>query len=735
MTEREQWKNLMQMAQDFENRGKYTEGILKAEAALELAEYILPEDLSLTLNNIAGLYYHQGEYSKAEIFYQQALELDKQRLGSHHLNVAINLNNLAVLCKEFGKYTQAEDYHKQSLEIRKRQLGNHHPDVAISLGNLAFLYNNNQQYNKSLEYFELAITCQYNHLRSQFVYVNEQDHQLYLNRIKLTLERLLYYLYTHLSEDQSAIKIGLRAILLTKALSATATNSRHAFLYSDKYSHLQPQFQLIRNLTAQINNLDYDNSSRADILNQIREIEIEIAKAAPEMTLPDSLRIDRQEIVLQLPQDSTLIEFIRFDLYNLDNDSWGNARYFAFILHKSQPDSIEMVDLGAAKDIDELVKSFRPAIIADFKQLTTAALPKPATTLPPAPIPIPLQPKIDVLEEIQEKLIAPLLPHLTTTHIVIAPDGDLCHLPFHFLLPDRIVTYLTTGRDLLRTPSPKLPNRSIVIADPNFQQLPIDPSTNSSISNASIQSATIQDLKFDPLPNFGILGKAIADRLNAQAYYQAAATKTAITNSSCPQILCILTHGFTLDATDKETDPMARSGLALSGADLDRNNLLLANEIATLDLHSNDLTILVACETALGEIKPGEGVYGLRRAFSIAGAKTTIATLWNIPVLASVILVKRFFDNLLIHQMGKGAALLEAQKYLRTRSQDELKQTQSGLDALDELEKAKYDLEGVTYPFAHPYFWAAWICLGETGQMKYLTNETLEEFNIDGNVP
>jgi tetratricopeptide (TPR) repeat protein len=715
--------SLNNLASLYDSLRRYEEAERLLLRALEIQEQQLGKDhgdVATSLNNLASLYDSLGRYGESERFYIKALKIDEQRLGSNHPSVAISLNNLASLYDSLGRYEEAKSYFVRALKIKKHQLGINHPSVANSLNNLAGVYYMQRQYGKALEYFHAALTCYYNHLRHEFTYIREQDHQHYLTNIKFTLELLLSFVYTHFKNDRAAIDIIFCAIVLTKALSATATATRNALLHSDRYPHLQPKINQIRNLIAQNNHLDYndeDRKLREKNLDQIRVIDFEIAQAAPEIMLPDALTIDQKEIALQLPQNSTLIEFIRFDLYNLENDSWGDACYLAFIFHQSHPESIQMVDLGSTKDIDKLVKSFRPAIIADFKQLTTA-LPKPATIPLSTPIPIPLQPKIDVLEEIQEKLIAPLVPHLITSHIVIAPDGDLCHLPFHFLLPDRIVTYLTTGRDLLHTPSPKPPNRSIVVADPDFQQLPINPPGNSSIANASVQSATIQDLKFDPLPNFGILGKAIAYRLNAQAYYQAAATKAAITNSPCPQILSILTHGFALDATDNETDPMARSGLALSGADLDRSNLLLANEIATLDLHSNDLTILVACETALGEIKPGEGVYGLRRAFSIAGAKTTIATLWNIPVLASVILVEKFFDNLQIHKMGKGAALLEAQKYLRTRSQDELKQTQSGLDALDELKAAKYDLEGVTYPFAHPYFWAAWICLGETGAME-----------------
>jgi hypothetical protein len=91
----------------------------------------------------------------------------------------------------------------------------------------------------------------------------------------------------------------------------------------------------------------------------------------------------------------------------------------------------------------------------------------------------------------------------------------------------------------------------------------------------------------------------------------------------------------------KVENPMLRSGLAFAGANAWLQGKLLPNEagkglvfaqdVAALDLWATELAVLSACNTAMGDIKIGEGVFGLRRAFAVAGAKTLVMSLWSVP--------------------------------------------------------------------------------------------------------
>jgi CHAT domain-containing protein len=166
-----------------------------------------------------------------------------------------------------------------------------------------------------------------------------------------------------------------------------------------------------------------------------------------------------------------------------------------------------------------------------------------------------------------------------------------------------------------------------------------------------------------------------------------------------PRVLHIATHGFfqiaNLDVENKEDllkyNPLWRSGVVLSVAtnsketDNKQENInegiLTAYEAMNLNLDSKQLVVLFACETGLGEIKNGEGVYGLQRAFKVAGAKNIIMSLWKVDDVATQELMTLFYDNWLKMNNSRKAF---------TATQQELRKK---------------------YP--QPYYWGAFVLVGE----------------------
>jgi CHAT domain-containing protein len=163
-----------------------------------------------------------------------------------------------------------------------------------------------------------------------------------------------------------------------------------------------------------------------------------------------------------------------------------------------------------------------------------------------------------------------------------------------------------------------------------------------------------------------------------------------------PGILHIATHGFFNSNAMETKNPLLYSGLLLSSANrtiagekpnpLQEDGVLSAYEAMNLNLDNTDLVVLSACETGLGEIKNGEGVYGLQRAFKVAGAKSIIMSLWKVDDNATQELMVAFYKHWLNDAAGttsiKRAAFLKAQKEL----------------------KAKYP---------NPYYWGAFVMVGE----------------------
>jgi CHAT domain-containing protein len=105
-----------------------------------------------------------------------------------------------------------------------------------------------------------------------------------------------------------------------------------------------------------------------------------------------------------------------------------------------------------------------------------------------------------------------------------------------------------------------------------------------------------------------------------------------------------------------------------------------------LDLLSTELVVLSACETGLGDIRVGEGVFGLRRAFLLAGAKTLVMSLWKVPDAQTQMLMEGFYKRIL-EGHPREEALRQAQLAVKE-----------------------------TYP--EPFYWAAFICQGDPGPLR-----------------
>ncbi|MBK7816634.1 MAG: CHAT domain-containing protein [Sphingobacteriaceae bacterium] len=174
-------------------------------------------------------------------------------------------------------------------------------------------------------------------------------------------------------------------------------------------------------------------------------------------------------------------------------------------------------------------------------------------------------------------------------------------------------------------------------------------------------------------------------KLTTTTLYGKEATETKMKNIKSPDILHIATHGYFLaDLSKMETNkvlgidiavakenPLLRSGLLLANCDnvFDENyhstgadnGVLTAYEAMTLNLDKTDLVVLSACETGLGSVKQGEGVYGLQRAFLIAGAKSIIMSLWSVSDEATMELMTAFYSNY-AKTGNKQQSFAEAQK-------------------------------------------------------------------------
>jgi CHAT domain-containing protein len=338
----------------------------------------------------------------------------------------------------------------------------------------------------------------------------------------------------------------------------------------------------------------------------------------------------------------------------------------------------------------------------------------------------------------------PLVPLLGNVRkLFLSPDGQLSLVSFaalhdgrRFLIDAWDITYLTSGNELLPRLADIPAARSVaVLADPDFgsplaapvltaQPAPVPLERSAPLERFfSSVRAELTDRPFPPLPGTRKEAEAI-HRLfpEAQILLGSAATKEALLKLPTPGILHLATHGFFLeDAATPATsrgvghfgavaeagpvqrppDPLLRSGLVLAGAHSMvapaasprlEDSLVTALELAGLDLWGTQLVVLSACDTGRGDVKLGQGVYGLRPALMVSGAETVVTSLWKVNDETTQELMETYYRHLLMGQ-GRTTALRQAMLALRQKR-------------------------------PHPYFWAPFIALGRDAPFQRLTPPT-----------
>jgi CHAT domain-containing protein len=314
--------------------------------------------------------------------------------------------------------------------------------------------------------------------------------------------------------------------------------------------------------------------------------------------------------------------------------------------------------------------------------------------------------------------------------MLVSPDGQLNLIPFEALLDGQgrylverfSITYLPTGRDLLRMQVPRESKSApLLVADPSFGE-PVGtmiaraPGTKGRLSRSTSARRSIttgEDLSsmyFAPLGGTAQEARTIKSLFpEAQVLTGQLATKAALKQVEAPRLLHIATHGFFLLDPENSTalespktgvngtrttsagarleNPLLRSGLALAGANLNKgasdDGILTALEASNLNLWGTKLVTLSACDTGVGEVRNGEGVYGLRRAFFLAGTESLVMSLWPVSDYVTRELMTDYYSGLK-RGFGRGEALRLAQLAMLKRKGRQ-----------------------------HPFYWASFIQAGE----------------------
>jgi CHAT domain-containing protein/Tfp pilus assembly protein PilF len=696
--------------------GKYSESEQYYLKGLDLWKKSLGDnhpDLAISYNSLAILFRDSGKFLKAEEFFLKAEKIRNETLGQFHLDVAFTKLYLAGLYQKMGLYDKAEQNYLQALDIHKKALGENHPVTGQNLHELGLLYFQKGENIQSKLCFMKGWENSLYQFEKNFPYFSEEEKTKFLSKQEILLEVLKSFLINQNVSNPSLTGNLYDQQLFTKAI---LLNSQLKWKRQIKNSGDPGLIKLFNTWEATRTNLSRlyaskDSSERLGISSLEKRAE-KLEKILSQRSTTFAMLTDRKQIVWQEIQKSlktgeAAIEIIRSFKY-------GTTKFIidtSDILKKSYSiqglsDSVQYVALIVKKDLlyPEMV------ILNEGNKMEQFALNNYKRCIE--------RQKLDSLSYATYwKAISDNLG-TSIKKIYFSPDGVFHSLNLNtlfnpqnnkYLLDEKEVQIVTSSKDLVEKQKELNSQFSAVLMGaPDFYFLPGNKNSFFSIlddKNIEIVNSIGWKGIISDLPGTETEIKKIGHILeqggwNLKIYLDQKANEENLKKVIHPKLLHLATHGFFQTDSSKESNPLLRSGLLLtsSGSTLDgykskkgEDGILTAYEAMNLDLENTDLVVLSACETGVGQLKNGEGVFGIQRAFKVAGAKSTIMSLWKVDDDATQELMVNFYKNWLGSKpKGKKISIKMSKRHAFLKAQKELK---------------------VKYP--NPYYWGAFVMVGE----------------------
>ena len=719
------------------DKGEYRQAEPFAQGALKIREASQGGDhfmVSTSLNTLGEIYLNLQEYDKAEPVLLRAIEIRKKHENTHSL--VISLNNLCRLYYNTGYYESAEQLGITTLELGEFSLGKNHPHLAETLNLLGKIAASEGRFQEAFQYMKRAQNIDFKSIDHMKGFTSEAQKLKFMQKSQEDLHVFLSLILKKLPTSPEALREGMNTILRRKGIILDVQKQfQRALLSGDKKTIRA--FNRLSDVRSQLTRLTFSGPGQKNIdvyrkeINLLRDekerLEIQISSYNQSyMAYLKKADATCEHVAAKLKKNekSALVELVRVSLYNLDKKNWDRDHYFAFILMPGNPYDLRMVDLGDADNIDSLTFQLKKMIFQikhpDSGKITFFA------------------------GRLYNTVFLPIERALgDRQHIYLSPDGNLNLIPFEifynpdtgFLIESYTFNYVSSGRDMLGYGETKeTGNKALLIGDPDFDMRIAKASVVEKTAEFKLKQNTIahrsiliRDLHFDRLPGTREEVQTIQSLLGkdqTEIYTGKEANEEVLRMMKAPKILHLATHGFFLKDIEfsllkspssnrgvsvvksnkknlpiqrmKIENPFLQSGFALAGANnalksrgsINFDGVVTAEKILDLKLMGTDMVVLSACNTGVGEVKRGEGVFGLRRAFTQAGAKSLVMSMWSVPDKETKELMVEFYKNILSGKMNRCQALKQA--------------------VLKEMKVVKK-----RYGHTNPFFWGAFVFMGE----------------------
>jgi CHAT domain-containing protein/tetratricopeptide (TPR) repeat protein len=700
--------------------------------------------------NLAYVLSRTGDYEAARRLYERALRNWETSLGPDHPRVATALVNLARLDLATGKYPAAGPLLDRALAVQEKALGPEHPDIAVTLTTRAELTARNGATTEAFATAARAEALSREHLRLTVRTLPERQALAYASSLPSSLDLMLRLGSTRPGDRQMATE-AWNAVIRARGLVLDEMAARHRAVGAGEAKEIAKLAEALASARQHLAALAMRGirndaperyrrllqQARAEKDRTERALAVSSARFRDEQSRSRALLPD---IFAALPPESALVGFVTFQRQgfqradaNTTATPDSEVSYLAFVLRADDPVPA-VVPLGSATRIDEVVLQWRQQL--DREAMAAGRETKRAEGA-----------YRRVAGELRREIWDPLLSHLANpTRVFVVPDGAL-HLVSFAALPigesrylietGPAIHYLSAERDLVPREAAQTTGRGLLaVGGPAFDdESGLAPgASETSFRGTRSACLDLQPMRVDPLPaslkevnqvvtlwNAAHRVRAGADQLrsamasarDAILLTGAGASESAFkTEAPGRRVLHLATHGFFLgggcspvrgssgspappSARIVRENPLLLSGLILAGANRrsvsasgEDDGVLTAEEVAALNLTGVEWAVLSGCDTGVGEVRVGEGVFGLRRAFQMAGAKTVIMSLWPVEDRATRQWMTTLYEGRLIKMLNTADAAREASLAL--------------------LRKRR--VEGFS---THPFYWAAFVAAGD----------------------
>ena len=668
-------------------------------------------DYARSLNNLAILYFRQNRYAKAEPLYHQAIAIYEAAFGKEHPDYAMCINNLAEQYMQAGDFIEAERLYLEANKIWEKAFGKMHPQYLASLSGLADLYSLMQQPDQAAAYFTEAAALQRSLLTNAIHHLSELE----LNRYQLIFKKSQSKLLAFAAQMKSPAMAGFcyEEALFYKGFLLNSSNQINKLARSnstaiEKFNRLKA---LERRRAAEYSKVLADRTNVEALETQSNQLEKELARTVAGYGAAIR-QVHWQDVQSTLKSGQAALEFVRYGVSN--NKQTAPIQYAALLIRPGNT-QVQFIPLFEEQQLDSLLQT-NGARRADYVN-RLYSLPDRGVT----PVGQPQKSLYELLWQPLETALAGV------STVYFSPTGLLHRLNLGAIplqdetaLADRYqLIELGSTRQLVVGGSPEAsrtasPDRQAhlfggILYEPD--SIAIEPDNTGFHTEALASRGTMRFIRTDSSlrgGNWNYLKwtekevSALEPILETggiptTVFKGYAATEEVFKSMGAqgkpsPRVVHLATHGYFFPDLGKVADaaepvfkiseqPMIRSGLILAGGNYtwqtgqllrpDREDgVLTAYEISQMNLSNTELVVLSACETGLGDIQGNEGVYGLQRAFKIAGAKYLIMSLWQVPDFQTQELMVSFYSKWLGEKMAIPEAFRSAQKEMREKYYD-----------------------------------------------------------------